>query len=393
MEQENIRQIALRLIKLRSEILKTYPFFGRLLLRMPFGIRECETAYTDMRRIVFDPDFVQRLSDDELCFVMLHELMHCVLKHCIRGRGKIGLLYNIACDIVVNSIILDAMGVEKMVIDKSEAMHLAPNKKEGRDYSAEEVYEMLIQSTKDDKGKLKLSEGWSDNHGEWEKLGEDSLTGSVWDSYVKEAGNFVGKGTGIPGAVQRHIENVYRTPKISWKQILHDYIQNDSYDYSFSRPDKRLSGEYVIPSFVEDEYVKKLDKVYYFIDTSGSVSDKAVTEAFEEIKDAMQQIGNVSGKVFFFDSIVSEPFEFENIDDIEAMKPIGGGGTDFHNIFRSIEESDEDDMPKVVIVITDGYADFPEEEEAGDIPVIWLIVDSKVEAPWGECLHIYTNEE
>ena len=86
MDRNQMNTLALRLLNLRAAIIKEYPFFGRLLLRLPFGFEECGTAYTDMRKIVFDPAFADELSDAELRFVMLHECMHCVLNHCIRGK-------------------------------------------------------------------------------------------------------------------------------------------------------------------------------------------------------------------------------------------------------------------------------------------------------------------
>jgi len=133
--------------------------------------------------------------------------------------------------------------------------------------------------------------------------------------------------------------------------------------------------------------------VFFFVDTSGSVTDIAISEAFEEIKDAIDQIGNMSGQVMFFDAEVSDAFPFETVKDVGKMKPIGGGGTNFKKIFEYIAQYDEDELPSVVIIITDGCAEFPDESETLDIPVIWLIIDSDIESPWGECLHVYTDEE
>ena len=43
----------------------------------------------------------------------------------------------------------------------------------------------------------------------------------------------------------------------------------------------------------------------------------------------------------FFDHRVSEPIPFESLEDILEMKPIGGGGTSFYNIFKKLGEFDE----------------------------------------------------
>lgn len=389
MDQNQLRQTASRLIESRKEILSNYPFFGRLLLRLPFGFADCKTAYTDMRRIVFDPAFASRLDDEALLFVLMHEVMHCVLKHCVRGKGKLHLLYNIACDIVVNSIILEALGLETISIDGEEPMHLTPKGDEGRNYNAEEIYVMLMSKTPKEIATL-YGENNLDDHGAWDDLPSDSLVSDIWDTYMKEQEKGAGIGTGIPNSIERYVREVYRTPKISWKQILNDYIKHNRYDYSFSTPDKRFSDDILLPSFCEDMDGAKIEKILFFVDTSGSVCGEALSEAYGEIKDAIEQLDSMSGIIHFFDTAVSEGFPFESVEDVNKIKPVGGGGTDFIKVFRFMKENYEDDPPSVIVVITDGMADFPDESDAMGIPVIWLIVDSHVDSPWGECLHVYS---
>lgn len=71
------------------------------------GLLTCGTACTDGERLIFDPDFAARLkTEKEMQFVILHELLHCVLEHCTRVSNRDSEFYNIACDIVVNSTIL-----------------------------------------------------------------------------------------------------------------------------------------------------------------------------------------------------------------------------------------------------------------------------------------------
>lgn len=53
---------------------------------MIYSIDEgCETAYTDGVRIAFSPFFLEELSDKELDYVLMHEILHIVLQHCLRG--------------------------------------------------------------------------------------------------------------------------------------------------------------------------------------------------------------------------------------------------------------------------------------------------------------------
>ena len=73
---------------------------------------------------------------------MLHEVMHCVLNHIHRGKGKIHKLYNLAADIVVNSIIMQAYAVNEFQVDGESAMHLAPDGIEGREYTTDQVWKI-----------------------------------------------------------------------------------------------------------------------------------------------------------------------------------------------------------------------------------------------------------
>lgn len=73
---------------------------------------------------------------------------------------------------------------------------------------------------------------------------------------------------------------------------------------------------------------------------------------------------------------------------LSKFTPLGGGGTSFNAIFRKMSDCYEEDLPTAVIILTDGYASFPEEEDAKNVPVMWIMIDTDVDAPWGECIHI-----
>ncbi|MCD8049224.1 MAG: VWA-like domain-containing protein [Clostridia bacterium] len=390
MDQAQIRQTAGRLIALRAELLSRYPFFGRLLLRLSFGFAECETAYTDMSRIVFDPAFASKLEDEQLSFVILHELMHCVLKHCTRGEGKLHLLYNIACDIVVNSILLEALDISGIKIAGESAMHLTPKGEEGRLYSAEEVYEMLIKEGGKDFPEIYGASSF-DRHDIWVRIAADSIMEDVWDKYTKAAAGGTGAGSGIPESLRRVVAAAEHKPKISWRQVLHDYIRHNRGDYVFSPPDRRYSGEFILPSFQENVSGEEVDNIWYVIDTSGSVRPHEIAEAFEEIKDAIEQPGTVEGFVSFFDCEITEPIAFGKVEDIDKMIPVGGGGTSFHVIFEYLAAHMKEKLPRVIVIITDGCASFPDEAKALGVPVIWLIVNSGKKPPFGETVYIRTE--
>ncbi len=375
-----------RLIKIRTRLLGEYPFFGRLLLHLQFGFAECETAFTDMKRIVFDPTFLNELTDDEVCFVLLHEVMHCVLKHCSRGKALRPLLYNIACDIVVNSCILEIYHVNKFTINKSIVEHIAPNGEEGRLYSAEDVYNMLLNMSDDEIIEIYGESGF-DNHIIWDRIVNNCIE-DIWDSYIKKSLDCGGDGTGIPNELQRYLTQIRHSPKTNWRQMLQDFIRNDRSDFSYSVPDRRYQDDIILPSFLENVYGSKIDNLWLLIDTSGSVSNDEVTVAYSEICSAIEQIDSLNGKLSFFDTLVSTPVDFSCISDLMNIKPIGGGGTSFAAIFKYLKENMSENLPCAIIIMTDGYCTFPKEECALGVPVLWAIINSNVNPPWGEKIYI-----
>ena len=170
----------------RFRILNRHGFYGLLLMHMRFGLDEkCQTAYTDGYRINFSPVFLESLSNSELDFVMMHEIMHVVFKHCFRGRKTDPRLFNIACDIVVNSNILysNNMDVKSITLKEyGESMHLAPDKKEGYLYTAEEVYKMLIKESQKSGGGGNNEETF-DDHSHWEEVSDDFTT-DEWERRI-----------------------------------------------------------------------------------------------------------------------------------------------------------------------------------------------------------------
>ena len=147
--ENTLKKYNKRLLLSRMRILMNNGFYGLLLMHMIFAVDEkCETAATDGYRIYFGPKFMDDLSDSEFDFVLMHEIMHAALNHCKRRSERDGEVYNVACDIVVNSNILYSNNFNNSSITLrkyGEAMHIAPTGDEGYKYTAEEVYEMLIK--------------------------------------------------------------------------------------------------------------------------------------------------------------------------------------------------------------------------------------------------------
>ena len=395
MDEMKVKNTVRRMTEERALLIKNNPFFGHLSMGLQLACAPCKTACTDGSRLIFDPAFAEKLSDQELQFVILHEVLHCVFRHCIRGKGLHSVLYNIACDIVVNSTILAMWGQESMMIAGEKAMHLAPDGKEGREYNAEEIYQMLIhqnhtngiyQMQTDNEGFEKSS---FDRHDIWQGICDKAQLQDNWNRKIQSAFRQCGDSTGMPQQVRTIVQDIARRSGLNWKQLLHDFLQSDTYDYNFLPPDRRYAfSDFYLPAYNMDEEHQTADDIWICIDTSGSVTGEELTCTMAEILDAMRQAG-LKGRISFFDSNITEPepFEFEN--DLKNLTAQGGGGTSFHIIFRYLKEKLYPDLPRAILIFTDGYARFPEQKAALDVPVLWLICKGgNADVPWGQVIQL-----
>ena len=413
-----LTNLATKLQMSRLRLLENHPFYGLLLLNMKFSLDiNGRTAYTNGDRIAFDPEFLDELSDKEIDYVLMHEVLHTALGHVWRGKDyEDKEAFNFAADIIVNSNILYSNNGDLSSItlkESGEAMHLTPDGYEGYNYSAEEIYPVLSSWLSKDKknyddltskghknyGKLgnnqdengNESSGTWDNHDEWK---ENSLSDDQRNEWLKrmiDATDLIAtlkentdiKTNGKIPAFMEVILKELKKSRLDWKTILQNFIQEDIVDYSFMPPDRRFDeSAFFLPDFNEkDDSVKN---ILFMIDTSGSMTDEMITEAFSEIKGAIDQFdGKLSGKLGFFDAQVYKPVDFDDVDDLLKIRPRGRGGTDFLPVFNYVNYA-MDEEPAEIIIMTDGYAPIPDEKMSNGIPVLWLINNEEVTPEWGK---------
>lgn len=387
-----------RLLNARTKLLLNAPFYGTLLMRLNFALAPCGTACTDMKRIYFDPEFLKQLSEEQLLFVLKHEVLHCVLQHGSRARGFHTMLYNIAADIVVNSTLLEAMNVKEFEVLGERAMHLTPNGKEGRYFTTEQVYEMLLNKYKDElDNPQKISEKYGDqidDHRIWGSLLEGTSLEEEWKEFLKVALGDMGPDQGMPPAVRQFAKQLAYESRVDWRSALQDFVQmtKSDLDYTFSPPDKRFrKSKFFLPAFNEIEE-ETIDDIWFVIDTSGSIDNKQLTELFEEMRMCVEQFPNISVKISFFDTKVHGVTEFHTEYqeiDWKSIVPVGGGGTSFHCIFKYMKEHMKEELPTAVVILTDGYAAYPKKEDAMGVPVLWILTSwGREEAPWGKTVYL-----
>ena len=102
------KKLETRLAKAKTGLVLGHPFFGTLALNTPMTLsNKVPTAATNGKRVLFNPDFISELTDEELLFLVAHEVCHPMLEHNYRRNGRNHKKWNQAGDYVINQLLSD----------------------------------------------------------------------------------------------------------------------------------------------------------------------------------------------------------------------------------------------------------------------------------------------
>ena len=121
LEAENVDKTALNKVRrCFTQIITNYGFFAELLFNL--NIMEAapgsgvDTMATDGKSVAYSPAFVNKLSEAEVVFVIIHEIMHNANFHFVRQGGRDHSLWNQANAAVVKPV--ENLKVEEEVKSK-----------------------------------------------------------------------------------------------------------------------------------------------------------------------------------------------------------------------------------------------------------------------------------
>jgi predicted metal-dependent peptidase len=128
------------------------------------------------------------------------------------------------------------------------------------------------------------------------------------------------------------------------------------------------------------------------LDTSGSISQKQLTEFLSEVVGILKQHNNVELTILSNDTEVYNPKTIQNptLRDVAKYKCKGGGGTDHKPVFEWVNKNKP--TAQVMICFTDGYSSFPKPSEVR-INTIWVVSDGDSKRiPFGEIIELKRND-
>ena len=365
-------------------------FYASLLLQMVrFEDKTCPTMgvciHQGRIQLFYNPEFVEKISLDELISVLEHECLHVVMDHFTRGKYLDKGIFNIAADMAINQLI---EGLPKGVV-LPQQFNLPENK-----FSEYYYLELLKQAVKicislpDKNGKgggritIETPRGKKyvvDDHGKWgvgDGIGEE-LRKEIIRQAIKQAAEAQADRGYMPGALRELIDAWIRPPVISWKRILRLFVGNQIKAGTKSSW-KRLSRRF--GECQKGRLPMRTLKLIIAIDTSGSIGKEEFQEFIAEIR-GIQKCYQNETRIIECDAKVQKEYILTPFTKLDT-KFAGRGGTEYEPVFNRIKEARYN--PDLLIYLTDFQCTFPKEKP--NYGVLWAVTskgDLKNTPPWG----------
>lgn len=190
----------------------------------------------------------------------------------------------------------------------------------------------------------------------------------------------------VPLGIKRMIAKLLE-PELDWRSLLDSKISSMvKDDYTFMRPSRRshamkaLTGHAII---LPGQDFQEAIEVWIFIDASGSLTDEMLRDFLSEVKGIMEAFKDFRINLVSFDTEVYTKHEFtpENINEIYTYQPEGGGGTAFECVFTYLRDNDV--VPERLIMLTDGLPNYTWGEPEYCDTMFIVYGDESRKAPFG----------
>jgi predicted metal-dependent peptidase len=403
--QDEIESIARsRIERARIDILLDQPYLASALLSIPVrgtsdgAIRKA--VVTDGRRIVYRHDLVAELERPQIRLLIMHALMHILLRHPERGGDRDWERWTVACDISLELLFID-LGVQRRLEDDDLGRF--------HDSSAETIYEMLQKSPRERTiaheapGDAMLrpmgsSPGRAGSEVEAEDSQRCAFERASAGAEVPSATELEGMKRGFRKGVRQSIRSrsgqgraaassevwAGEQEQVCWRSVLGRFMREPfDREWSYAHPNrKHLWRGVYLPGPVPIEG----GRFVVAIDTSGSMSDDELASILCEV-DAIRRLCACALTVVQFDAAIHAVAEFPQgteedsvIGSTKIMRIFGRGGTDLRVPFDwAKKELEQGRRISALIVCTDGCGPLPAEPPR-DLPVLFMLTPTH-EAP------------
>jgi predicted metal-dependent peptidase len=348
-------------------------------------------------RLVANPAFVERLKENDLIFVLAHELLHLALRTHDRARGSHHLEFNYAHDYIINDILRAELGVAQV---PAGGLDLPGASKR----SAEEIVLEMRRNAADMPSRTAVFDGRETTVGRMfgpggrgQSRGDGSEQGAAGDVLgpqrekemfpddvaaqaddtntireVASAGLALARAVGAlkglrgtdPGATSQVVSalrGIYRTP---WEVVLQRWMESVAPgERTFIRPSRRGAdrSDLVPPGRRREGWMLNV-----IVDTSGSMAEE-IPRALGAIADFCDAVAVDQIRLLQCDVTVTSD-ELLSPSELAQFTISGYGGSD---LTPAMERLASDPHVRAVAIITDGDIQYPHEQMP--YAVLWVL--------------------
>lgn len=341
-------------------------------------------------RLYVDPATLSRWSTEEAGSVLLHEAHHLLRDHASRAQA-LGVTYqerfrfNIAGDMEIN--------------DDLTELRLPPNgvfpwTAGFRTGELAETYFAQLSS--------ELPPGWDCGEGAdgvpraWPAPPGDTprVEAAEADLIRQQVAEAVRAGARagqqLPSGVQRWAES-FLHPQVDWRVRLAGEVRSGvvtvagRVDYTYGRPNRR-QGRASAPRVVMPSLLEPVPRIAIVVDTSASMSPRALGRALGEINGIIRAQG-LTGRDVAVLSCDTAVRVTQTVFSSHEVRLYGGGGTDMGVGLTAAAQLRP--RPQIVIVLTDGETPWPEARPEVQ-RIIAALIGSSAPAPpqWARVVRI-----
>lgn len=365
-----------------TRLLLDEPFLGHLLAGVARRIDDrLSTAGVVVRsggrvELCVNPAFfVGRITrGPERIAVVKHEILHLLLRHLFRREGRDPMVWNLACDVVVNAHVRPWPLPAGAVTAASFPGIVFPP-----DPSAPAVYDLLMAEV--ERADLEaLAEGDPSDHDGWGALSDvEREMGEAGLERLVRATRERCRGWGkLPGGLSQELDGWLwaRTPEIDWRRVVRGFAGSSRRSVvvdTFKRYSRRFG---TLPG----HRIRRRSSLLVAVDVSGSVSDADLERFFAEIHGIWKTGADVT--------VVTCDAEITDVSTYRGKPPatvVGRGGTAFEPVFawaRARWPVRFDGL----IYLTDAEGEAPTTRP--NCPVLWVVVGSTVPSFFGRVVHL-----
>jgi predicted metal-dependent peptidase len=378
----------------RTRLLLDSPWFGSLSMRLHVEeTDQFKTMATNGTRLLFNPHFVESVTEAELTGVIAHEVMHCALLHPYRIGTRNLKTWNMACDYAINTLLFaQGFSLPKGVLHDAQYDGM----------SAEQIYAQLDREQQQQQQQSQPNQGGDQDEqggdqGDDEQPGQivapeadqneadgsssDQMSAVDWQIATEQATAIAKKAGRLPGDADRAVK-ANRASETNWREILRRFVeQTMPCDYSWTQPNRRyIAAGLYLPGTVREN----MPRLAVAIDTSGSIGVEELNLFARELTQILHEARPEAIDVIYCDSAVRRVETFSPDDSEITLGAHGGGGTLFQPVFDHVAA--QGDAPAALIYFTDLEGPAPQQPE---YPVLWVTTQaSALNGPFGETVRV-----